>query len=222
MSKRSNKGLKDRDRRPAKRPKTRSVRRAEEKDLYHFVRSLEPLLPDLTNLMTEYLSPCDYLVNPYGYCFSDPTAPNVRDINIDSKRFNIGEKCCRDRCLDLLELITNPPSQFLIADQKTSIDLGIPLKVRLRGDNPSGSIILLYDNKSNLFSDGPSSLVWSDIQTACDALQTYWPLQLLEIQYSRDWSDDNSLGDYNIIIDRQYGLRWSVYKWLSWIRLVGE
>ena len=202
--------------RSAKR-RTRGSLREEQKDLYRFVKNLDPnelpLLPDLKNILSEYLDPCDYITNPYKTCFLG-YPPTVRDINIDAK-FDTYNKCCRDRCMQLLQLVINPPTEFLLNDRITPVDLGIPRSVHIYWSNTI-SRDLEYDVKSNLFTSG--HIMWSDLQTTCDELQTHWPWQRLSICYSRDWSLDR----YHEITDRQYGLYWSAYQWNPCITLIGE
>lgn len=178
-----------------------------DQDLYQFFKSIPtPLIPDLMNLTSEYLEPCDYLNRPYNYCFKkrthpQTTLPTFRDITV-GKDFDI-KQCCRSKCTDLLRILQDPPTYF----RARGFDFWLkdPVSVEISyNDSDSFLASLRYDIKSNTFSSDDGKIIWSDLETTCQNLQS-WEIDTLSIEYNDPYLYNT---EQLIAIDKQYNIRW--------------
>ena len=224
MSKRIATSLDDRKSKKPRRPTTAAASKDEKDiDLHRFFKSIQtPLLPDLANLTSEYLDPCDYLDNTYNYCFKRQSAarPKFRDISVPDD-FDV-KQCCRSKCNELLDLILRPPTQFYVdGDTGNNFTLKDPtiVKITYFEDKPDAQgkydhySFLNYDIPTKTFSDKTKDdrkIIWSDLETTCQYLNL-WNLHAVVIEY-KDVFPFMTFDDKHVV-DRQYKLKWLMRSW---------
>lgn len=161
-----------------------------------------PLLQDLKNIISDFNDPCDYLENKYYHCFAG-NKPHIRErLAID----NVTKTCCEDQCLQLLDLIINPPTEFYDGKQNVILKNPSLVLVSIEGQN-----LVYYNLKTKLFDVG--GLVSSDPAEICELLRDEWPLRI----YMRFEKWPKRIP--KSVRDNKLGLDWVTLPGSSWIKL---